>query len=144
VPGLMVYGFQRAQSFTSLCVTSGPLLSMMHGHSLYPTQIRVINTWKEVWGEDAEEFRPERWLDLPPAYNSTFSLMSFIAGPHACIGRTMGISEMKAVLAYASLVFNHFAFLHSCSLSLCLAANSLSTLNLHPRTKARWLSQLPL
>jgi len=28
--------------------------------------------------------------------------MSFIAGPHACIGRTMSISEMKAVLACAS------------------------------------------
>ncbi|KAF9074155.1 cytochrome P450 [Rhodocollybia butyracea] len=61
--------------------------------------IRVINTWKEVWGQDAEEFRPERWLNLPENYNSTFSTFSFIAGPHACIGKTMAIIEMKAVLA---------------------------------------------
>ncbi|KAJ7073281.1 cytochrome P450 [Mycena belliarum] len=60
--------------------------------------IRAINTWKEIWGEDAEEFRPARWLDLPKAYNPTFSQFSFIAGPHACIGKTMAISEMKAVL----------------------------------------------
>ncbi|KAJ7141836.1 cytochrome P450 [Mycena crocata] len=60
--------------------------------------IRVINTWKQVWGEDAEEFRPARWLDLPKAYNSTFSQFSFIAGPHGCIGKTMAVSEMKAVL----------------------------------------------
>ncbi|KAJ7057867.1 cytochrome P450 [Mycena amicta] len=61
--------------------------------------IRVINTWKPVWGEDAEEFHPERWLNLPKAYNSSFSQFSFIAGPHACIGKTMAVSEMKAVLA---------------------------------------------
>ncbi|KAF7297213.1 hypothetical protein MIND_00954400 [Mycena indigotica] len=60
--------------------------------------IRVINTWKPVWGEDAEEFRPERWLNLPKAYNSAFSQFSFIAGPHGCIGKTMAINEMKAVL----------------------------------------------
>ncbi|KAJ7280421.1 cytochrome P450 [Mycena rebaudengoi] len=60
--------------------------------------IRVINTWKDVWGPDAEEFRPARWLDLPAAYNSTFSQFSFIAGPHGCIGKTMAVVEMKAVL----------------------------------------------
>ncbi|KAJ7619418.1 cytochrome P450 [Roridomyces roridus] len=62
--------------------------------------IRVINTWRQVWGEDAEEFRPARWLtgNLPKAYNSTFSNFSFIAGPHGCIGKTMAVSEMKAVL----------------------------------------------
>ncbi|KAK7044529.1 cytochrome P450 [Favolaschia claudopus] len=60
--------------------------------------IRVINTWKEVWGDDAEEFQPARWLNLPEAYNPVFSQFSFIAGPHGCIGKTMAISEMKAVL----------------------------------------------
>ncbi|KIK54347.1 hypothetical protein GYMLUDRAFT_177521 [Collybiopsis luxurians FD-317 M1] len=60
--------------------------------------IQVINTWKEVWGDDAEVFRPHRWLDLPKNYNSTFSTFSFIAGHHACIGKTMAIIEMKAVL----------------------------------------------
>ncbi|KAJ7456302.1 cytochrome P450 [Mycena galericulata] len=60
--------------------------------------IRVINTWKQVWGEDAEEFHPARWLDLPKAYNSTFSQFSFITGPHGCIGKTMAVNEMKAVL----------------------------------------------
>ncbi|KAF7980393.1 hypothetical protein HWV62_38192 [Athelia sp. TMB] len=67
--------------------------------TLIPIHIRMINTLKEVWGEDAEEFRPERWLNLPKTYNPTFSLLSFIAGPHGCIGKTMAIVEMKAVLA---------------------------------------------
>ncbi|KAJ7643629.1 cytochrome P450 [Roridomyces roridus] len=70
--------------------------------------IRAINTWKQVWGEDAEEFRPARWLDLPKAYNSTFSMFSFITGPHGCIGKTMAVSEMKAVLVavIANFEFN--------------------------------------
>jgi cytochrome P450 len=59
----------------------------------------VINTWKSTWGPDAEEFRPERWLNLPKSYNSQYSLMSFIFGPHACIGKTMAIIEMKTVIA---------------------------------------------
>lgn len=66
-------------------------------------QIRAVNTCKDTWGEDAEEFRPERWLNLPKDYHPTFSLLSFIAGPHTCIGKTMAILEMKAILAYVSL-----------------------------------------
>ncbi|KAH7921538.1 cytochrome P450 [Leucogyrophana mollusca] len=61
--------------------------------------IRVFNTWKEHWGEDAEEFRPERWHSLPETYNPAFSLLSFSAGPHGCIGKTMAMVEMKAILA---------------------------------------------
>ncbi|KIY67416.1 cytochrome P450 [Cylindrobasidium torrendii FP15055 ss-10] len=66
--------------------------------------IHQVNTWKAVWGEDAEQFRPERWLDLPKAYNPQFSMLSFITGLHGCIGKTMAMIEMKAVLA--SLVAN--------------------------------------
>lgn len=66
--------------------------------TLFYIPIRVINTWKEVWGENAEEFYPARWLDPPPMSNSPFSTLSFLAGPHACIGKTMSIIEMKAVL----------------------------------------------
>jgi len=62
-------------------------------------KIRVINSWKTIWGPDAEEFRPERWMNLPKSYHSQYSFMSFIVGPHACIGKTMAIIEMKTVLA---------------------------------------------
>ncbi|KAJ8094400.1 hypothetical protein PM082_010834 [Marasmius tenuissimus] len=67
--------------------------------TLFYIPIRVVNTLKETWGEDAEEFNPSRWLNLPEQYSSTFSVLSFLAGPHACIGKTMAIIEMKAVLA---------------------------------------------
>ncbi|PPQ78897.1 hypothetical protein CVT25_002385 [Psilocybe cyanescens] len=75
--------------------------------TLFYIPIRVINTWKEIWGSDAEEWNPSRWLNLPSKYNSTFSSLSFIAGPHACIGKTMSIIEMKTVLA---ALINKFEF----------------------------------
>ena len=59
------------------------------------SQIRVVNTMRSFWGPDAEEFRPTRWLDPP----NSAHFQSFIAGPHACIGKTMAIIEMKAILA---------------------------------------------
>jgi len=48
---------------------------------------------------DLPRFKPSRWLDLPDSYNPNYSFLSFIAGPHACIGKTMAIMEMKAILA---------------------------------------------
>jgi cytochrome P450 len=52
---------------------------------------RSVNMDKNVWGADADEFKPERWLDLPETYDSTFSVLTFIAGPHHCIGKNMSI-----------------------------------------------------
>ena len=44
----------------------------------------------QVWGADANEFRPERWLEgkLPEGVLELPSLASptFLAGPRACIG----------------------------------------------------------
>ncbi|KAJ6570721.1 cytochrome P450 [Mycena sp. CBHHK59/15] len=80
---------QKTEYIAGVRVPKGTLLSI---------PIRVINTWMQVWGPDAEEFHPARWLALPKAYNPAFSHFSFIAGPHACIGKTMALIEMKAVL----------------------------------------------
>ncbi|CAK5271810.1 unnamed protein product [Mycena citricolor] len=91
--------------------------------------IRVINTWKQVWGEDADEFRPGRWLDLPKAYNATFSQFSFIAGPHGCIGKTMAVSEMKAVIS--ALVYN-FEFSPAYSGQIAHPAAAITMRNFEP------------
>ncbi|KAF8491342.1 cytochrome P450 [Russula emetica] len=64
--------------------------------------IRLLNRSTEVWGEDANEFRPERWDDVPDAANRLPSiyghLMTFIAGAHACIGYRFAVVEIKALL----------------------------------------------
>ncbi|KAF8914656.1 cytochrome P450 [Mucidula mucida] len=61
--------------------------------------IRNINTSKDLRGEDAETFRPERWLNLPDTYHPTFSRTTFSTGPRNCIGKNKAILEMKAILA---------------------------------------------
>ncbi|PWN46321.1 cytochrome P450 [Ceraceosorus guamensis] len=58
----------------------------------------VCNTDPEVWGQDALEFRPERFDELSEKYNKTFSILTFIAGAHHCIGRVTAENELKALL----------------------------------------------
>ncbi|KAL1757846.1 cytochrome P450 [Schizophyllum commune] len=64
--------------------------------------IHNLHRAKEIWGEDADEFRPERWEILPDAVKSVPSIWShlftFSGGPHACIGFRFSIAEMKAIL----------------------------------------------
>ncbi|GMR46697.1 hypothetical protein PMAYCL1PPCAC_16892, partial [Pristionchus mayeri] len=49
---------------------------------------------KEVWGEDAEEFRPERWLE--DAQRDRAAYLAFGEGPRICLGMKMAIVEAKA------------------------------------------------
>ncbi|KZT61473.1 cytochrome P450 [Calocera cornea HHB12733] len=65
-------------------------------------EIMVMNRSKALWGEDAGEFRPERWAEelgganeIPGIYAHT---LTFIGGPRACIGYRFSIIETKALL----------------------------------------------
>jgi cytochrome P450 len=51
---------------------------------------------KKLWGEDAELFRPERWIgaEMPSAFTYTV----FNAGPRECLGKRLAWVEMKAIL----------------------------------------------
>ncbi|KAJ7611336.1 cytochrome P450 [Roridomyces roridus] len=64
--------------------------------------ILAVNTDKETWGADALEFKPDRWDALPDAVTSIpgvwANLLTFYAGPHACIGYRFSLVEMKALL----------------------------------------------
>ncbi|TMW59372.1 hypothetical protein Poli38472_004441 [Pythium oligandrum] len=55
-----------------------------------------------VWGEDAAEFRPERWID-PETKTiiqvSPFKFMAFHAGPRMCMGATLAMLQMKIIAA---------------------------------------------
>ncbi|KAI0657157.1 cytochrome P450 [Cubamyces menziesii] len=70
------------------------------------TDIEASNCNEELWGEDAYEWKPERWLKpLPPALEEAHipgvysHLMTFIGGARACIGFKFSQLEMKVVLA---------------------------------------------
>ncbi|KDQ07870.1 hypothetical protein BOTBODRAFT_38429 [Botryobasidium botryosum FD-172 SS1] len=64
--------------------------------------IALLNKSKEIWGEDADQFNPDRWNSVPKGSSeipSVFShLATFLAGPRACIGHRFAVVEMKALL----------------------------------------------
>ncbi|KAK0231468.1 cytochrome P450 [Armillaria fumosa] len=72
----------------------------------------VQNTDPNVWGEDAAEFKPERWLrsDGVPSADQLPSgpygnVASFLDGPRSCIGWRLALLEFKIIIC---LVIRHF------------------------------------
>jgi cytochrome P450 family 709 len=62
--------------------------------------IATIHRDKEVWGDDAGEFRPERFENgVTRAAKHPNALLSFSSGPRSCIGRNFAMIEAKAVVA---------------------------------------------
>ncbi|KAF8123701.1 cytochrome-450 hydroxylase [Mycena galopus ATCC 62051] len=63
--------------------------------------VEAFNLDKAVWGEDAWEFNPDRWDNLPEAAQQHpwhFSnILTFSAGPRACPGLRFALIEMKTV-----------------------------------------------
>ena len=58
---------------------------------------------KEVYGEDAEEYRPERWLHEKGERASThaddlYTYLTFGAGTRMCYGKKFAMLEMRMVL----------------------------------------------
>lgn len=61
-----------------------------------------------IWGDDAEDFRPERWLNngiFQP--ESPFKFIAFHAGPRICLGKDFAYRQMK-ILSIALLRFFRF------------------------------------
>ncbi|KAF8199203.1 cytochrome P450, partial [Mycena galopus ATCC 62051] len=64
--------------------------------------IADVNTNKAIWGEDAEEFKPERWENVPGAATRIPTVwanqLTFFAGQNHCIGFRFSLVEIKALL----------------------------------------------
>ncbi|KAI6349330.1 hypothetical protein MCOR25_010676 [Pyricularia grisea] len=64
----------------------------------------AVNGWvlhrdKGVFGDDAKEFRPERWLeDAENAKRMDRYMFQFGGGAHLCIGRNLALLEMNKVV----------------------------------------------
>ncbi|KAF9497650.1 cytochrome P450 [Pleurotus eryngii] len=65
--------------------------------------IRGSEYLQACMGEDAEEFKPDRWLSPPQASNAIPDVwsnqMTFLGGPRACIGYRFSLVETKALLS---------------------------------------------
>ncbi|XLU82434.1 hypothetical protein S245_005854 [Arachis hypogaea] len=57
----------------------------------------AMGRMKFIWGDDAEEFRPERWLDHNGIFqpDSPFRFTAFQAGPRICLGKEFAYRQMK-------------------------------------------------
>ncbi|PON40897.1 Cytochrome P [Trema orientale] len=61
-----------------------------------------------LWGDDAGDFRPERWLNngvFQP--QSPFKFTAFHAGPRICLGKDFAYRQMK-IVSIALIRFFHF------------------------------------
>lgn len=70
------------------------------GNTIVSCNAWIMHRHKATFGEDAEEFRPSRWLlansDKLLAMNK--AMLMFGAGPNTCIGKNIGLLELyKAV-----------------------------------------------
>ncbi|GMF33260.1 unnamed protein product [Phytophthora fragariaefolia] len=65
---------------------------------------------KNVWGDDASEYKPERWIDPETGKMKTvspFKFGTFISGLRQCIGMRFALLEMRIVTA---VLFSRFDF----------------------------------
>lgn len=63
---------------------------------------------QQIWGPDAKDFRPERWLNAgseQPITKSAFEFPAFNGGPRACIGKKL--AELLAVYVIAALTWDY-------------------------------------
>lgn len=70
----------------------------------------VMGRLENVWGADAKEFKPERWLDSKtgkPIPASLYKLNSFYAGRRTCMGMQLATMQIK-MLAASVLAKYHF------------------------------------
>ncbi|KAF5511648.1 Cytochrome P450 monooxygenase FUM15 [Colletotrichum siamense] len=58
----------------------------------------IINLNPTIWGEDVNEFKPERWDNLTGTAADPHAMSTFLYGPRSCIGRVFALLEMKMLL----------------------------------------------
>ena len=64
----------------------------------------AMNRSQLIWSEDADMFKPERWLENGNLISKTaFEFPVFNGGPRTCLGKKM--AELVAVQVIATLVF---------------------------------------
>ncbi|KAH7519546.1 hypothetical protein FEM48_Zijuj08G0048500 [Ziziphus jujuba var. spinosa] len=69
----------------------------------------AMGRMKFLWGDDAEEFRPERFLNENGVFQpeSPFKFTAFQAGPRICLGKEFAYRQMKI---FAAILLGCFTF----------------------------------
>ncbi|KAH6670513.1 putative benzoate 4-monooxygenase [Halenospora varia] len=80
------------------------------GHHFDPYTVLSVPSYtihhsKEIWGENAEEFVPERWENLTERQKTGF--IPFSHGPRSCVGRNVAEMELALII---STTFRRYEF----------------------------------
>ncbi|XP_020208764.1 cytochrome P450 704C1 [Cajanus cajan] len=69
----------------------------------------VMGRMKFLWGDDAEKFRPERWLDENGILKkeSPYKFTAFQGGPRICLGKEFAYRQMKI---YSTVLLGSHSF----------------------------------
>ncbi|OLN87193.1 Cytochrome P450 709B2 [Colletotrichum chlorophyti] len=67
------------------------------GTSLYMMPVMITRN-PRIWGEDVDEFNPDRWDHLTGEATDPHAFAAFLMGPRGCIGRVFAVLEMKMIL----------------------------------------------
>ncbi|KAL5840758.1 hypothetical protein ACOSQ4_013366 [Xanthoceras sorbifolium] len=82
------------------------------GHQVDQNTNTVISAYAmgrmvSIWGEDCDEFKPERWItkDGGIKHEPSHKFFAFIAGPRICPGKEIGFTLMKAIIT--TIIYNY-------------------------------------
>ncbi|EMD31784.1 hypothetical protein CERSUDRAFT_119362 [Gelatoporia subvermispora B] len=92
---------------TPLQTSKGAFVDRLHIARGETVRIPVgfMNCSEALWGPDAKEFKPERWINesgVPKRAQEIQGhrhLLTFLDGPRMCLGRGFALAEFKAVLS---------------------------------------------
>jgi cytochrome P450 len=91
-----------------------------------------------IWGEDAAEFKPERWIDPQSGkllVVSPYKFLVFLAGPRTCLGAKLAMLELKVALAtilskvHLRVMRDPFEIGYDASISLPVKGDVLATVD---------------
>uniref|UniRef100_A0A914Z0N0 Cytochrome P450 n=1 Tax=Panagrolaimus superbus TaxID=310955 RepID=A0A914Z0N0_9BILA len=96
-PSAYLVTARRAIESVILQCSDGSSIQIDKGTCILPN-IPVITTDKKVWGKDASEFNPDRFLPENSENRHPMAWLPFGAGLRICPGKTLAIYETKATL----------------------------------------------
>ncbi|KAK6132445.1 hypothetical protein DH2020_033822 [Rehmannia glutinosa] len=95
----IVRGSTETVKLGNLTIPKGVHLTLLIG---------LLHYDPKIWGDDAKEFRPQRFSEgVSNATNIQSSFVPFSAGPRVCIGQNFAMTEAKIALA---MILKSFSF----------------------------------
>ncbi|PTD02181.1 25-hydroxycholesterol 7-alpha-hydroxylase [Fusarium culmorum] len=99
-------GNRRVMQDTEIQDSQGRTYLLKKGVNVqWPPPVTHFNT--EIWGQDADVFRPERFMDVTPQDEKKRrgALLSFGGGKHLCPGRKFAYTELLGLVGVVALGF---------------------------------------